>query len=43
MAPERPGQATTGGGKQNMLTLQELSDRAEIQDLIVAEANAMDR
>ena len=26
-----------------MLTLQELSDRAEIQDLLVAEANAMDR
>jgi 3-phenylpropionate/cinnamic acid dioxygenase small subunit len=26
-----------------MLTLQELSDRAEIQDLIIAEANAMDR
>ncbi len=26
-----------------MLTLQELSDRAEIQDLIVQEASAMDR
>ena len=26
-----------------MLSLQELSDRAEIQDLIVAEANSMDR
>jgi hypothetical protein len=28
---------------ENMLTLQELSDRAEIQNLLVAEASSMDR